>query len=278
MEKRKYSFIQYLAEKYSKPSPKKGLVAYFDILGYQQIIDNNKIEETADIVNQIISFRNIPEICNSTIDEFDTNLLLDKSKSVGLGTEKIRTLLFSDTIIMSLSIEDDFEPAVLMDQAVMFFLACKLLLSITFEQGFPMRGAISYGDYYINDYCFAGKPIIDTYKLANNLDYVGCAVVENEKWKYFMGRFSEGQKDILLKRFVNYSVPIKNSKENEIRLALKWRFFTPAEQNINSYPSIRDTVLSSFLKHNKMIDGSVIPKVNNTEIFLQHLKQLHEKE
>ncbi|MBC2703518.1 hypothetical protein [Desulfobacula sp.] len=275
-------------------SSQKGLIGFFDVLGYQNLLENNKPEIVAETVipimqgldNSIIKFfmtcldKVMPEINPETlveevfhkkhkikIDESTKQKIIEeifnkkKDGSLKFNFDKkikeIDWLVFSDTILLNMPIEEIGKAR---NQIAIFFMACKILMVTMFMHGLPLRGAVDFGDYYINKNCFAGFPIVDTYKLSNMLELSACVVSKeleeklnkNDFLKFFK-HYSSPKRDYLY----SYLVPLKDKEEQYQTIA----YAPPLLEGEN----LRQSILSSFGKHNKTIPLAIQDKIRNTE-------------
>jgi len=126
----------------------KGMVGFFDVLGYQSIIDNNKMSDAARILSE--SFTRIPERVEKKLVE---GLKEEASKEVyGKIRNRTNFMIISDSIVMTSSlgeIRSGLEKKTNTVQLLFFFLSASLLLHMSFDEGFPLRGAIDYGEFYV---------------------------------------------------------------------------------------------------------------------------------
>ena len=229
-----------------------GLVGYFDVLGYQNIIDNNKIADAARILSE--SLLKIPEAAKRSLETTP-----DMKDLLG----KVNWLMLSDSIILTMSSE-----SVDQDEFAWFiFLGfASRLLRESFDNGFPMRGAVDVGEYYVEDRSFAGKPFVNSYRLAYQIEFSGCVLTDNAAKEIEKIKQSE---TLFGSLFFRYLVPLKNNR-TERRLVLNWlRPFSDWGEHPNN---LREYVIGSFHAHNKDISPEVIQKIDNTEMLLHCLK------
>jgi len=146
-----------------------GLIAFFDILGYQSFLENNPTSESVEKVLALIT--DLPKQTKSEV--------LDRWMSIHEGLSSIpskpvatafSTLIFSDTIV--LSIEYPPNPSEVWIQTALNYLITisGVLCHVMFKEGLPLRGAIAEVDFIQRQNCFAGKAIIEAYKLCHTLD------------------------------------------------------------------------------------------------------------
>ena len=159
---------------------KKGIVAYFDILGYQNFIENNKIEYCIDIIENIIL--KLPEETENERFGFYTGNDEIMNSIKKYFNEQSNITFLSDTILFFFNLEhidDNNKP--LFTHQILFYLL--FFMQKTFEAGFPMRGYIDYGEYYYkndkNINVVAGKTLVNCHREASNLEFSGL-IVSNE--------------------------------------------------------------------------------------------------
>lgn len=248
-----------------KESPQKeGLVGIFDILGYQYIIDNNQINCVADLISKTLL--DLPQKgVDKFLSSFKNTKIADFSSEVISRALKWR--IFSDTILFSFPFTERENPKFTSIDYLFFLNYISHLLRFAFDAGLPLRGAIDCGEYYIKENCFAGKPIIDSYRLSQKLQISGCAMA-----KSFQKLFSAHMKnDNSFKRVTSlfvqpYIVPLK--KKNTRRLyIIDWSFPVPVWK---TPLDLRQYVTEKFSSHNKIIPREALPKLINTEMTLRY--------
>lgn len=247
---------------------KTGMVGFFDILGYQNVIANNAIEQTANIVLSIIN--KMPEISKSdilkTIAPWPTPMRERCSQLV----EKIEWIVFSDTIFSAIDLDgcvDDPDKELAIS---MFLASCCTLQRQAFDAGLPLRGAIASGKYYSEKQCFVGTPIVEAYQYSQKQDWSGAALAPSAS--IICGGPQSYNYEALL---ASYLVPIKNSAGERL-LCLRWggvgQRLAPPVMGV-----LREYVLSKFLAHSKDVPIDVMSKVGNTEVYLQFLRDDYER-
>jgi hypothetical protein len=261
--------------------PKTGLIAFFDILGYQQMLMNNEVEKTAHLIVDVIA--NIPS-------EVVKNLLGDQSliEEEGLKTkqylddfwmnilkEEIGWLLFSDSILISLPLDLSENRFFYSVRFLAFLHVCAFLTRQMFDRGLPLRGAMSYGDFFIEGSYFAGHPIIESYQASESLELSGCILTKSfekifrELEEYVIENEYEDVLSQLNQICVQYLVPKKGGKL-EKQCMLNW-VNLPMTFFKNLPSDIREYVFSSFVEYNKDAAPIVYPKINNTETFIRKI-------
>ncbi len=234
----------------------QGAIGFFDILGYQSILENNKTE---DEMNKAVVdvLETINEIETANLSQYS---IYDNEHGIANSIDHyVKRLIFSDTIILSLNFTSDLAKKIHNDSLWHIFIkSCGKLFWHMFSKGLPLRGAISFGKYIIHESSFVGLPVIEACKLSNKLDLSACVLTGNvakeiSKYKCKM------REDYP----IEYLVPTKEGEE---------RLFVLNSNPCNHDKDIREQVLSSFWKHNKDIPTSVRSKVDNTVQWLTYLR------
>jgi hypothetical protein len=244
----------------------KGMVGFFDVLGYQSIIDNNKISDAASILSK--SFTRIPEKVKKRLAES----LVDGKEIYKTLQGRMRIIIISDSIVMAIPFlpSDGKKPEEEKKvnfanryQLFYFLLSASFLLRMAFDAGFPLRGAIDYGEFYIEDHTFAGRPFINAFRIANQLEMSGCIATKEAETEFRRHLEEDPINDI----FFSYLVPLKNN-ENKRWLTLKW--LCPFPEWGESPKDIRQYIVDKFHAHNKDVPRDVFPKIDNTEMILRY--------
>jgi hypothetical protein len=131
------------------------------------------------------------------------------------------------------------------------------------------------GEFFIDQRCFAGKPIITAYRAAQELEMSGC-ILDTEADSFIsqlrrevVRNSDENMLTMLDQTTILYIAPMKEENTDRYRM-INWvlldvKGFPPFEEDI------RDMVTSAFLRHNKIALPSVQPKIENTEMFVRHV-------
>jgi hypothetical protein len=236
-----------------------GIVCFLDILGYQNIINNNSINECAKIIKSILI--DMPKNVTEGIFKYTAK----NKNSINSIIEKVirddlNIIVVSDSIILFFDIEKEIN----FDYILMTSLGyITRFFYKSFELGFPMRGCIDIGQFYYNENIFAGDSVVKTYNESNKLDFAG--VVITSKLFEYIEKINKTLKKTANERIFKYLAPLKDNKE-EYKYILKW--FNIDDYNNNS--DIRQYVFKSFQKYNKDINTSALRKLNNTENMLRY--------
>ena len=113
-----------------------GLVAYFDILGFSQVVANEDIEKTARLLDE--NLLAVPALVEERL-----------KITCYTYTPNLHWKIFADSILLWPSFsEEERNDAYHMYQ---FFLVCAELMQLLFNAGLPLRGAISEGKFFIKE-------------------------------------------------------------------------------------------------------------------------------
>ena len=191
----------------------------------------------------------------------------DKASSAILReiTGRTEWLTFSDTILMFQQIVEDNSDARYF-QWTIFLLTAIHLQNKLFEFGLPLRGVIHFGKYLVKETTFAGRAIVEAYRVAQSLDLAGCGVTR-EAIGDISTTLSSGQElktdPVFGPMLVSYLSPVKQGQP------IKMHFVNHLGNK--KMLDIRQYVLQSFWKHGKDITPEAESKVNNTELFFRFL-------
>lgn len=264
----------------SQIQPATGFVGYFDILGYTQIMLNNNIHKTAQFVSDTLI--NIPQ---DMIDSL--RLPRQEARPLEVAPEsserdewsqildRVSWIIFSDSILISLPFDPSLPEPGLVRHYLAFSTVCASLMNRCFTAGFPLRGAISVGEFFIEDRCFAGRPIINAYYATQQLEFAGCVLDEaansliSEWRKHLVKKGERNLLDKLDQTTILYMVPLKENLDERLR-TINWVLLdTPGFSPIAG--DIREVTTRAFLMHNKIAVPAVQGKINNTEMFIRHV-------
>jgi hypothetical protein len=239
----------------------QGFVGFFDILGYQDIIDNNDIENASKIISDILE--TLP-----TRTASDVLLLGRKEIKTGLKLQidVIQARLISDSILLAMPVSEDSSDIEKRSAAVVFLFYVAKLMRLAFDNGLPLRGAVDLGEFFLSSQCFAGKPIIDCYRLASRLQLVGCAITP--KCAAHIKEFAEkpsrtGTSAV----FMFPCLVMLKGGTTEKYMMLDW--YLPFNNWAPIEPDVRSSIIKSFHAHNKDISPEAMQKIDNTEIIIR---------
>lgn len=239
-------------------------VAFFDILGFKDLISNNTHSEIIKIYKETIDF------------------LLSASLSEVNASFKGPT----EYIINSQSISDSFifwTNNTSLESFYAIFTASSMLLITSIIAGIPLRGAITTGPLFhfhgLHQYNYnsirsvlVGKSLVNAYELEKTQDWSGCIICDQSIKLYKKNIKHINEEDpygisnlIKSNLIVKYNVPLHDNKHKEyytVNWTLGQVFQTYHETEIEQ----------SFQAHNKRInDDKVKTKIQNTITFYKEM-------
>ena len=247
----------------------RGLLAFFDILGYQSFLENNSAADSALKVLRLINQKPL-ERSRQISEEWEIT-----SKPLGTTAAQIsgnlKHLIFSDTIVLALPYpKDDFDEW--MYAAVFLSTLSAGLCADMFEEGLPVRGVLVEGDFFIQETCLAGKAVVEAYRLCTALDFSGLVfdlpLAERLSSRQIETPFLQQQ--TFDQYFVPYLSPLKGSLETRL-LHMNWVAYYKAINEAQPLTDIDTFVLRSFWAHRKDCPLSVDPKIANTQKLVRFL-------
>lgn len=249
-------------------SIKTGLIGFFDILGYQNLLERNEPETIAEEVLPILT-KIGEQVTNKLIELHEAMVKAGISEALKKRNKKVigamRWLVFSDTVLLTLPIEDIDQDVV--NISWLTFLVATIAVQVNlFRAGLPVRGAIEHGKFFIKDTCFAGRTIVTAYQLCSQLELAACVFSEGATNEF---RRLQGY-DSLYKSFVmEYLVPMKSGERHLLTVM--------AHTYNQDSPDIHAEVMRAFWGNAKDISLSARQKARNTEQWLDFLQYREKK-
>ncbi len=232
-----------------------GLVAFFDIMGFSEMLESNEPEEINAIIRDV--FLNIPGKLNFDRMELETYNLNPSYR------------IFSDSILVyqKKPLPGMFEDSI----AIRFIDYCCQLSADMLSSGLPVRGAISKGKFSIledksGNSSFTGKCFVETHKFTEALQLAGCAVVPTLESEF--SKDGETLEDSFQEDLLYWQAPLKNSSPQKLLMLNFLRHVTKPAGEIS-----RTTLIEKFSAHGKGFDLEVLKKVSETEKFLAECKK-----
>jgi hypothetical protein len=248
---------------------KTGLVGFFDILGFSQIAaveDQDEFGRIAELVRT--NLVELPKIQK----EIDLRLRGPGSYPITHGCA------FADSILLWCELPKDFEA----HYWYSFFNVCAEIMRRHFNAGLPLRGAISVGNFFVEDHCFFGKPIIEAYECAENTEWAGCCLSPKAQEQISKAARSEGYDTIMEQVCLSYPLPLKKhpassavTPTRQLPNAIKWSYYDLWHADESAGLQIPSTVRSAFGAHGKTLSDGVEWKIEKTIEFLQLIDGLY---
>ncbi len=253
-------------------------VAFLDILGFKEIVQNNDHEDLVSIFKDHIHLNLQIAIANGMYIHSEGNQ--EKKVFADFNKIKINSFVISDSIIIWTNNSSVLEFVYLI-QALQIFLAG------TFVNGIPLRGGVSLGNlsvvgeeysnnFVVNHKTIVGEGLVNAYTLEGISEWSGCIIdektikyIDNEVSKAFNGNdtFLNEMDVISIRSMIEkkliskYDVPLKNLNKKEFYV-IDWRPIAPGCTD--------EVIKNSFKSHGKKIENeSVIRKIENTIDFIK---------
>jgi hypothetical protein len=242
----------------------KGLVGFFDILGYQSFLENNSASESALKVLQIIN--DVPKRATESVAE-----AVSEDPDYKGVAESLTHLVFSDTVVFTLAYPEEASADwIYMAQGYLLYCSA-VLTSEMFEMGLPIRGAIHEGEFITKEHCLAGKAVVEAYQLCESLDYASLALSESLGNKIINSQHDgaiNNDSEFLFK----YLAPLKDGSEKKL-VHLNWVKYL-GDNELDKFEKDADSyVLSSFWAHQKDCPQTVDRKLHNTAKIMRKMLQ-----
>lgn len=252
--------------------PRDGLIGWFDILGYRQMLAQNEALVVVNILTDTIL--SIPaEITRRLTTEPDRT---EVAKVVAQIAAELDWLPFSDTVLVTLDCSSVLKPEERAQRFLYFLHFCRTFFTGTFVKGIPMRGAIHFGEFLIgkiegiSERVFAGRGIGEAEQHVARQDWSGTVLTkraEDEKNAVVDALEDKSWAGEVEKVLISYPVPLKGGA-SEQRFALNWLFPNINRKELREGQTIRALVTERFVAHGKAVRQEVVSKLTNTELFL----------
>jgi hypothetical protein len=250
---------------YKENGARRGLVGFFDLLGYKSIIENNPIGEVISVV------KILQETIRESLKKLNaTEEFLPKVHPRLQNVSPTNHIVFSDSILVYAGFPElETEQRL---QVGIFNGFCCGLISGLFWAGLPVRGAWAFGDYFVerteHGIYLAGAPIIEAYEFSNCVNMSACVIAPSAErvLAEILILASPSQPPI---GYTRHRVPLKGNQKQELFLLDHYR------TDLHYHPDhkiTRQILMEKFGDHKKRITPEVLPKINNTLEFLEARK------
>jgi hypothetical protein len=261
---------------------KTGLLGWLDILGYSSFVENSDLAYAGEIIREVIATAQSSsgERIDSIVADFQApQEYREKLANVVRETKNsTKWIIFADTIVLALSVPQSEPSSKARLRLATFFEQAKNLTAEFFFAGLPVRGAISFGQFYAHDTLplFAGKRLVEAHKFADAQQWSGCiftpaceAALTNK----------ERADEVFAKYGLQYPVSFRWKGCSEITtsstLTLNWLSGCDWDRFDSVYPEFKELARTQFSMHNKDISGDgVQTKISNTVAFMEHVRNL----
>lgn len=209
-------------------------IAIFDILGFKELVKTTEISK-------------LPNIVKSTLKLSKSPLILD---------DFVGSILFSDTIVFF-----GLKGIEYYDES-WIIVSSSNLLNLSARSGIPIRGALTFGEIYINqkEKTIIGPSLVKAYDLEQNQNWMGAMIDPDYEDRFKRGLLTLPEP--LHNNVITYTAPLKSGLRKEYKCIGWLHRFNPTE----------DKLYSIFSKDNNEIQHSIFQKYLNTVEFLRYCK------
>jgi hypothetical protein len=242
---------------------KNSFVAFFDILGFKNLVEKNSHEDLIEI------YRESLYVSLDLTDKFTNPIYTAISPEEEKQSSSIKIFVISDSIIL---VQEN-----LTILGLYFLIArCQILLGTSLSDGIPLRGAISYGPVSIIENrgtTIVGRGLTRAYTLEASQNWSGgmidpeCfKILDPKNYQNIINNASRDKKNPLL---IKYNIPLKDSK-----FVSGYSFNWPKYNLLNT----DNDVISAFTKHKKeIVSEKEQIMIENTLKYFRHVKSVLEK-
>lgn len=233
----------------------KKFVAFLDILGFSQLLNENELAKVEQIFDDCLK--------NLNDKKYSGDCTIQSGIDSMSSKDDLKFLMISDSII----IYTDNDTS---DSLNVLIHTCKRLLISFLEEGIPLRGAISIGDLkeieidnkdnkpHFKGLSIIGNAITRAHRLEKEQEWMGCIIDQ---------RCFDHHQSVSILGFIEYdNTPFKGCTRsaNVLNWANDWQ-----EKSVEEVEKI---LCNSFTSHNKGLDDSVKKKRDNTLLFFKYVK------
>lgn len=242
----------------------KGLVGFFDILGYQNFLANNSASESALKVLDIIT--DIPKKAKENTDS-----VAEKYEEYKEISDALSHLVFSDTIVFTLAYPETVDEKWINNAVRYMWICSAALVGEMFKNGLPIRGVIHEGEFITKDMCLAGKAIVDAYRLCEALNFSGLVFTESLGGK-LAGSYDGSELTNDSQYLFTHLAPMKDGSEIKL-VHPNWLSLFDGTEIDEFEKDAEDYVLRAFWAHQKDCPKSVDLKIYNTIKVMRKMAQ-----
>lgn len=218
-------------------------VAFFDILGFKELVMRNSHKNIYETLYKIAQERHKLENMSNEHD-FDLEDFIDSD---------IYIVNFSDSIII-FSKNDDI------NNFNYFNFIVTYLFSYIIDLGLPVKAGIAHGEISVNKEAqiYFGQPIIDAYLIEEDVNYLG--IVAHHSIDNYHKDLSNDEKQRLTVDFFTTKTPMKSGMITHINYNWFREYFS-----INSLPASVENFNQKLNLFNYTVSGSPRRYIDNTK-------------
>lgn len=163
---RKKDIIEKANSKISNGRKAKAIVAFVDLLGFSSELLKNWENNSNEFLQRVMRIKSFIELCKEKIGK---HTFRDYDEVTMLDTSEFPTLItFSDSFIFIKEI-DESSSQTKMTSILSVVASIQELWGYSIEEGFTVRGAIDYGDFFYSEKDILGPAFISTYRMESKL-------------------------------------------------------------------------------------------------------------
>lgn len=252
----------------------KTFFAFLDILGFKKIVENNSAANLENIVKHFFADFEKTIETSRTVEHVNQD---GTSGATRIQLDSLNFRLYSDSILIWATDEHFTTFRNLLE-------AVSCLVSYGLQNGFPLRGALNYGELFVfsspeNEFfsneSIYGKALVEAYTLEGEMQWAGC-VLTLQAWQQVCTIWRPaitGSKDpnAYFYRFPLlswYPIPMKNGIESGI--AINWNSAMAWDKEKVITP---ETIVNSFSAYGKGVEPNP-HKLDETLRFLKYTTEL----
>ena len=263
-----------------------GFVGWFDILGYEQFLEKNAkdLAHCVEVIQEVIA-KAEREVMGEFKDSILARVPPEKHEEKAFLHEVQRLtkwVVFADTVVLALPVQaEDIWQARF--RIATFLHLSKSLFIHFLGSGLPVRGAISFGTFYMSEHpaLFAGEPLVKAHQWADNQAWTGCVLTPGAEniFNQIIAESDPENRKLLagyVMRWITKPILPDFVTAEETMLCLKWPrkiggFQTEAE--------LLALIEKQFSRHGKdaqdeTVKAKVKAKIENTIKFARHCREL----
>lgn len=246
------------------------------MLGFTSFCENCEPQAAEKVLKIIDDFETeIPRLVWQKLDP-ENKTPQDKKDMV---TSRLRWLTFSDTVFMAMPLEADDKAATVKFNLIFFTMLVAYINRRMFEIGLPMRGAIHVGEVTISKRCFAGRAIVEAYRLGEKVKVA--ATVVSEAANAFIIKTcppGTGFNTFFKSAIIECDLPTKPSGTERIKTVC-WFFLHLGHLPSFEIPAdLTAYITDKFTAYGKVLEGDAKSKVGNTEKLFRDWKAANHQE
>ena len=183
---------------------KERFIAFFDILGFKNLVTGLKMDIIIERMNELV------DIINLSIK----NPIRGKNDELPSDEKLLNYIQFSDSVVF-------YTEGLSANEFSRLLYVSKVFIYFSLLRGLPMRGCISHGEFYVNNNIFFGKTLIDAYENGESQNWAGAYVLDNTI-QYVRELYPDTFKFCTEKGFLlKYKVPFK-LRDNDEKYVINW--------------------------------------------------------